>query len=789
MISLRPRRSPSGNTRLSFFGLTAAATLTALLVSITVTAGASAYYTAPGLGSGSTVLGTLLPPTDVFVPATSAGTVSLRWTASVGTPSPTGYYATRTRTGTGTATPACDTSPTITVATAFCDDLLVLTGDYTYTVTAVYNGWTAASAPSGRVTVSNPTQLAFQTQPSDATSGTRFTAQPSVKIQNAAGETVTTSTSQVTLAIAGSPAGANLTCAQNPLPAVFGIATFTGCQIDKAGSYTLTAKAAGLTVATSDSITIAAGSATRLLFTTQPFASTGGMAFPTQPTVAVLDAFGNTVPTSNASVALSMTSPVSATLTCASANPLAAISGVAAFTGCAIDRAGTYTLTATSGALTAATSTSLTISVGSANKLSFTQPAADFFATSQTTFAAPNQPVVTVQDAGGNTLTVGSATITLGLTTPAGAILTCAANPRAAVSGTATFSGCQIDKAGSYTLTATSAGLTAARSNGINVTAGPAQRLAFTAQPASSSTGGTPFSTQPVIAVQDAFGNTVTTGTAPINLSLTTPAGASLTCTSANPLATAIGVAAFTGCRIDKPGSYTLTAASETLTAESSSLTISVGPVAKLAIAFTTSTAISQSAFSTQPVVTVQDAGGNTVTSSTAAVALSLTNAPVGATLSACASTRTAGVTTFTGCWIDKAGAYTLTAAVAGPITATSNTITISAGSAFKLAFTGTFPQKTYKKNDTFVPQPEITIQDAFGNTVNVAVSVTLSATPPSGRSGTLSCQATIRTSIDGVATFSACQIGYNGNQSGLYTFKAEASGLVSASVIVLITQ
>ena len=420
MTSLRAHRSASGNTRLSFFGLTAAVTLAVLVVS--VTGGASAYYTAPGFGSGSAALGTLLPPTDVLVPATSAGTVSLRWTASVGTPAPTSSCATRTKTGTGTPTPACGTSPTIIVATAFCDDLLVLTGDYTYTVTAVYNGWTAASAPSGSVTISNPTKVAFQAQPSDATSGAVFTAQPSVAIQNAAGETVPTSTSPVTLAITGSPADARLTC----------------------------------------------------------------------PT-----------------------------------NPLAAASGVAVFTGCAIDRAGTYTLTAASGALTDATSTALTVSVGSAKKLSFTQPAVDFSITSQTTFAAPVQPVVTVQDAGGNTITGSTATISLGLTTQA---------------------------------------------------------------------------------------------------------GAALSCTSGNPLAAASGVAAFTGCRIDKPGSYTLTAASGTWTAESSSLTISVGSVAKLAIAFPTSTAISQSAFSTQPVVTVQDAGGNTVTNSTAAVTLSLTNAPVGAT-------------------------------------------------------------------------------------------------------------------------------------------------------------
>ena len=87
------------------------------------------------------------------------------------------------------------------------------------------------------------------------------------------------------------------------------------------------------------------------------------------------------------------------------------------------------------------------------------------------------------------------------------------------------------------------------------------------------------------------------------------------------------------------------------------------------------------------------------------------------------------------------------------------------------------------------MPQPEITIQDAFGNTANVAVSVTLSASPPPNRAGTLLCAATTGTSLNGVATFSDCQVSYQGNQSGLYTFRAEAPGLVSASVIVTIVQ
>jgi hypothetical protein len=58
-----------------------------------------------------------------------------------------------------------------------------------------------------------------------------------------------------------------------------------------------------------------------------------------------------------------------------------------------------------------------------------------------------------------------SSGVTLAITPPAGgAILTCSANPRTASAGTATFSGCRIDRAGNYTLVATAGTLTAATS-------------------------------------------------------------------------------------------------------------------------------------------------------------------------------------------------------------------------------------------------------------------------------------------------------------------------------------
>ncbi|MEY2580283.1 MAG: hypothetical protein QOE09_132, partial [Ilumatobacteraceae bacterium] len=60
--------------------------------------------------------------------------------------------------------------------------------------------------------------------------------------------------------------------------------------------------------------------------------------------------------------------------------------------------------------------------------------------------------------------------VTAGTGTP-GAVVTCTANPKAAVAGVVSFTGCKINLAGAgYTLTATAAGLTAATSNTFTIT-------------------------------------------------------------------------------------------------------------------------------------------------------------------------------------------------------------------------------------------------------------------------------------------------------------------------------
>src|SRR5213075_3131750 len=105
----------------------------------------------------------------------------------------------------------------------------------------------------------------------------------------------------------------------------------------------LKATRSGLTQDVSGNVVINAGSANKLVFTTQPVGGvTEGQSFGTQPVVKVEDSFGNVVTSDNGAVTLAVSTysagnggSTQGTLTCAT-NPVNAASGVASFAGCQI---------------------------------------------------------------------------------------------------------------------------------------------------------------------------------------------------------------------------------------------------------------------------------------------------------------------------------------------------------------------------------------------------------------------------------------------------------------------
>src|SRR6266513_2389015 len=123
------------------------------------------------------------------------------------------------------------------------------------TVAALLAG--AAAAACGGSTqppsVGPAAKLAFAVQPTNTTAGAGIG--PAVAIQDASGNTVTSSTSAVTVTLGTNPAGGTLS-GTTTVNAVNGVASLGGLAIDKAGTgYTLVASSGALTSATSATFT------------------------------------------------------------------------------------------------------------------------------------------------------------------------------------------------------------------------------------------------------------------------------------------------------------------------------------------------------------------------------------------------------------------------------------------------------------------------------------------------------------------------------------------------------
>jgi RHS repeat-associated protein len=673
----------------------------------------------------------------------------------------------------------------------------------TYTLTATLGTLTATSP----LVVSGPAILDFITEPSGGAAGAVWATQPSLVVADAAGVAVTRPDQDFGVIIkpgTGTP-GATLTCTTNVVTSVTvepedaeasadgevtvdgeetadgevmvdgeesvevsqSVATFAGCTIDKAGTgYQLLALAKDDQVAgTSAAFSIDAGPAVGLRFVAEPVGgAVGGIAG--QPVVAVVDAGGNTVTSDTTGITLIANGPAGATISC---NTTATIAGVASFTGCSVSAPGTYTLTASAAGLTAATSATFTVIPGGLARLTFsTQPGGG--AGGQ---AFATQPVVTLSDAGGSPAT-GIVTLTLSGGSD-GAALLCNNNPAVSTGNVATFSGCFVDAVGTgYVLTATSGGVTAT-SSPFDVTAGGITTLEITAAP-SSAVGGSPVA-DVVVKAYDAGGNPAAGSVALALVPELGTEGAVLTCPTPTATVT-LGVATFAGCSIDLAGNGYRMQATVTGTATAIDTTeaidVSVGAAHHLDFRTPPGGGTGGTALEQQPVVAVEDAGGNLVVGSAAVVDVALTGVlSVSASLT-CASTLvpvTSGSALFAGCSVDKTGVYTLIASSAGLAGATSPEFAVVPGPASQLLLTRQ-PQRGALGT-------VVMVADAGGNPAVLASGdVGLTLTPGTGVAGASASCAGGRLAAS-LASFS-CSVGVVG---GGYTFTARYGDLRAESL------
>jgi hypothetical protein len=174
--------------------------------------------------------------------------------------------------------------------------------------------------------------------------------------------------------------------------------------------------------------------------------------------------------------------------------------------------------------------------------------------------------VATVEDQYGNTVlssdSFANAYVTLAVasSSPSGGTLYGTTTVQAN-GGVATFSSLSIDQTGSYSLTASAAGLYGtATSNSFNVTAGTATQLAFAAEPAN--TPGAHTMANVKVAVEDQYGNTVTTDDSGVTLTLNAAARGGGGVLKGNTTVSASGgVAIFSGLSIVDPSNSSYSAA------------------------------------------------------------------------------------------------------------------------------------------------------------------------------------------------------------------------------------
>src|SRR5271155_1504110 len=275
--------------------------------------------------------------------------------AAISGASPTATFTLTVTTTTGT--PASSSAYSMAVTAARWND----TSDCN-----VSGGIYEVAEGTGSLSV-NPgsaTKLAFSLQPGGATSsGGVFPVQPRVAIEDADGNVVTSTSASVTLTLQGTGTLGGCTSAVNTSS---GVATFSGCKVtgtaDIVGD-TFDAVASGGFSATIVSAPFdITGAASKLAFSTQPQGDAGAGTLASQPGVAVEDSLGNLVTASAASITLA---PSLNSLSCPrSGSTVIASYGSATFGACAITTAKTgYTLTATSSALTSATSSTFNVTI------------------------------------------------------------------------------------------------------------------------------------------------------------------------------------------------------------------------------------------------------------------------------------------------------------------------------------------------------------------------------------------------------------------------------------------
>ena len=613
----------------------------------------------------------------------------------------------------------------------------------TNTLTAVAGSLLAPFTATGSADV--PTKIALQSGDNQTAIGGQDLPNPlAVKVTDAHDNPVENVSVSWTAPI-GSGTVSSPTSATNAQ----GIAQVTRTLGLTPGSYTTTADVPGLSgTPITFTSTATVGPAAKIVVTTQPGATAAnGSTLSPQPVVQVQDVAGNNVgPAGRTITADLVSSPSGGSLNGDKTKDTDA-NGQAVFTDLNITGpVGSYTIRFRSSSLTAATSTTVSLTAGAPSAGQSTVTA------NPTSVAVGDQSTITVtaKDAGGNP--VSGVTVTLQASGGGNTLTQPSAQTDANGQTTGSFSSTSL---GSHTITATVDGTPVSPSHAtVTVTAGAPASIAVNAGDNQSAAAGTAVSTDPSVIVKDAGGNPV----AGVQVTFAVASGDG-SVTGATPTTNGSGIATV--------GSWTLgpTAGNNnnTLTATAAGSGISGNPVtftasatagAPTQIVITTQPSVSAQAgvaFGTQPVVQLRDAGGNDSPTAGRVITATVASGPGNSLSNATATTNSSGVATFSGLSIDDVvGSYTLSFDNGSLTGATSSSITVTAGAASTLTFTQ--QPTTTAVNTVISPSVVVSVTDAFGNSTDgtVVMSLVVPLLGSGNLNGTLSVP-----SVGGSATFS----------------------------------
>jgi NADH/NAD ratio-sensing transcriptional regulator Rex len=646
-------------------------------------------------------------------------------------------------------------------------------GTYTLTAGDTADSLTATSDTFAINPMGAPSTLVFVQQPASAIAGASITPPIAVAIEDSFGDVVTTDDSNVTLAVntGSGTLGGTLTVA-----AFDGVATFTGISVNTAGSFTLSASDTADTLAAvqSNGFTVSPAAAATLVFVQQPTSAIAGASITPPIQVAIEDSFGDVVTSDDANVTLAINTgsgTLGGTLT------VAAFDGVATFTGISVNTAGSFTLSAsdTADTLAAVQSNGFTISPATASTLVFVQQP------TSTTAGVAISPaiVVDIDDSLGNVLTSDNSNVTLTVNTQTGTAVTTGTLTVAAVNGVATFTGVTVDTAGILTITATdTADTLTATSGSFTVVPAAASTLVFVQEPTGTAAG-TSISPGILVAVEDRFGNIITTDTSNITIAANNQAGTSvlhgtLTETAVN------GVATFTGISVNTAGTFAITASdtADTLGAvQSSTFTIGAAPVVSLVIVQQPTSGAAGSTLAPPTLIKLEDTFGNVVTNDNSAVTLTLAGTS-GAVLSGTTTVNAVdGLASFNNLSINTAGTYMIVATDSTDnVAGTSGAIAIASTPAVQLVFKTSPPGKVTAGKDI---RPSVVVDVEQNGKVDKTDDSDVTLFVDTGPAGaTLGGTVTVAAK-DGVATFSDVAL----DTAGSYSFIAsDTSGATAVS-------